>query len=101
MSKSEIVSHCSVSENFITYAIVPKIDEHLENMFTVDSAESASQTVIYIINLKEMREIKIPNPSPDKVTALYIDNDIMMIGSRAKTFEVKPMALFLNNLKSP
>jgi hypothetical protein len=100
LSKSQSISHCSVSEKYIAYILLTNYDEHKMDMFQIDEKEVTKHTEIVVIDVTDMSEVKIKSPSPDLISALYIDQEIMMIGSRAKIYEVKPQALFIQTTSS-
>ena len=90
LSRYQTISHCSVSEKYIAYVMRTHFDEQKMDMFQIDEKEVTKNTEIVVIDVTDMSEVKIKSPSPDLITALYIDQEIMMIGSRAKIYEVKP-----------
>lgn len=55
-----------------------------------------------VVDLLSQEEIVIPNPSKNqKISALYIDDQMLLIGCQDEIFELKPADLFRNEeLKS-
>ena len=59
-----------------------------------DPATLAKQTSIVVLNIRTKKEVTIANPSDAGITAVYIDEGLLMIGSLGKIYEAKPTALF-------
>ena len=61
----------------------------------------AKNTLVVVIDVRNGREVVLENPSESRVTAVYADESILMLGSQEKIFSLTPSKLFNNNDNSP
>ena len=57
--------------------------------------ELAKRTIIVVVDLKNKAEYVLKNPSEKRVSAVYIDESIMMLGCHDEVFQLTPRNLFL------
>lgn len=107
MPRCHKVIHCSVSDSYIVYAIVqeddssvnplengePQLAEFIEDN---DDVKIAKQTLIVVIDINKKTEIVLANPSKSKITAVYVDESALMLGSYYMVFQLDPRQLFLS-----
>ena len=74
------------------YAIIEDKSTPTTDAFKLDN--EANITSIVVINIASKKEVTISNPSDTNITAVYIDDGLMLIGSGGKIYEVKPSQLF-------
>jgi len=92
------VTHCSVSDDYIVYSIIENNLTPTTDAFKLDN--EANFTSIVVIDIANKKEVKIANPSDTNITAVYIDEGLMLIGSNGKIYEMKPSQLFEEGLGS-
>ena len=62
----------------------------------ITDARDAKNTLIVVIDVKNRREIVLANPSERKITAVYVDERMLMLGSFSSIFQLTPQSLFLS-----
>lgn len=53
-------------------------------------AELAKRTMLVIVDIKNKTEVVLPNPSLKRITAVYVDETIMMVGSYSEAYQLTP-----------
>ena len=97
------ITHCSVSDSYVVYAVVQESAQFvLQNRGEFDSlemveAELAKRTLLVIVDIKNKTEVVLPNPSQKKVTAVYVDETILMVGSYSEVYQLTPQSLFIQD----
>ena len=56
----------------------------------------AKQTLIVVIDIKSKTEIVLENPSSSAITAVYIDEFTLMLGSHYMIYYLDPKELFFS-----
>ena len=99
LQRGHRVSHCSVSDDYVVYSIIddsaagPAATE-VSDAFGAQDTGLAQQTSIVVLDIRTKKEVTIANPSDAEISAVYIDEGLLMIGSLGKLYEVKPTTLF-------
>ena len=70
-----------------------KADMHPELQIDREK-DIARQTVIVVVDVKHKTEVVLNNPSSMRITAAYIDEGILMLGSNSLAYSVEPKTLF-------
>ena len=63
------------------------------------SAELAKRTLLVVVDLKQKTEYVLKNPSQNRVTAVYIDENILMVGNYSEAYSLTPQKLFIDEDK--
>ena len=58
----------------------------------------ASQTLIVVVDVRNKREVVLRNPSSSLITAVYADENVILLGSYAKIFHLTPSRLFQSEI---
>ena len=95
------VTCCSVSDRYVAYSVVEENDQVILDgppELALDSNEQAvaKQTLIVVIDVKNLTEIVLENPSNRRVTAIYADEGLLMVGSHDSAYYLTPSKLFLS-----
>ena len=61
----------------------PQLAEFIEDN---DDVKIAKQTLIVVIDINKKTEIVLANPSKSKITAVYVDESALMLGSYYMVF---------------
>ena len=96
LQRGHRISHCSVSDDYVAYSIIEEsaTASEVTDAFGPQDTALAGQTSIVVLNIQTKKEVTIANPSHAGITAVYVDEGLLMIGSFGKIYEVKPSTLF-------
>lgn len=101
LPRSQKVTHCSVSDSYIVYSVVEEngnfsVENSSAAILHENDSEIATQTLVVVIDVKNKTEIVLRNPSESQITAVYVDETFLLLGSLTKMFQLTPSRLFLS-----
>ena len=92
------MTHCSVSDDFVAFTVrqeFPEAAPASHDEFQVNAPKSGPVHVkIVLIDVKRRCETVLKNPSESEITAIYVDESILMVGSGNSAYALNPVKLF-------
>ena len=88
------VQLCSVSDEYIVYTVIENTHTLDDEAFGASQGSAASQTYIVVIDIKAGQEVMIANPFKSAISAVYVDEHLLMLASGGKTYETKSGIFF-------
>lgn len=88
-----VVKACSVSENYVSFCLESLKKSEADSNLEKATESSPTNSEVFVIDVANMQEKKFSCPFKQDVTAVYIDNEILLIASHATVRECKPSDL--------